>query len=129
MKTNTNDILCILKEASDRWNGVILDNGAVPINEVTLELKKRFEEGYFGDFYRTMYIVEGSDGFPYDMLRYTSSFPADEQSSFLMQSHNKDRRRVKLCQYHRDEKPNLANDRWLAKFHWRVVEVVDTITL
>jgi hypothetical protein len=39
------------------------------------------------------------------------------------------RRRVTLSRYHRDPQPVLAEDRWLSKFRWRVVEVIETVTL
>jgi hypothetical protein len=133
MNTTAGDLLTMLSDVAGRWDKKPTEDGALPIQEFVAKLLPRLEDGYLGDFFRTEFVVEGEDEFPYDMLRYTHSFPADEQASFLMRSHNETMssaiRRVKLATYHRDPVPHLATDRWISKFRWRVVKIHDTVAL
>lgn len=133
MATNTFDVLNILKKEHDALRDDT-DSGRAArysLSNVMLELKKRFEDGYFGDLYRTDYIVEGSDEFPFDMLRYTQSWPTLESEITLIEQplDGYPKRRVRLSKYHRDPRPQLAENRWSSKFHWKVVEVVETVQI
>jgi len=103
---------CDFDKAVDRWRD---------------QNKPLTDDGYAGDFYRTDYVVEGEDEFPHDMLRYAVSWPKDESDARAMGEGQGRRRRVTLTKYHRDPKPHLAEDRWLSKFRWKVVEVLDTV--
>jgi len=102
-------------------------SGRYALANLAAELKKRFDDGYLGDLYRTDYVVEGVGEFPHDMLRYTQSWPKDETDSRAMGADCEGQRRVTLTRYHRDPTPHLAKDRWLSKFRWTVVEVLATV--
>ncbi len=131
MITTGLDILKILKDASDAYyNHTAEDRSArAALSNVTHELTKRFDAGYVGELYRTDYIVEGDDDFPYDMLRYTQSWPTHESEIPHIEQPGigYPMRRVTLSKYHRDRKPHLAEDRWLSKFSWRVVQIIETV--
>lgn len=119
------DILTAIEELrNDQDLGVACVQG---LDRLATDLKKRFDDGYLGDLYRTDYVVGGSGEFPHDMLRYTQSWPKDETDARKMGSDYEGPRRVTLTKYHRDPKPQLAEDRWLSKFRWTVVEVLDTV--
>lgn len=98
------------------------------LNQLSSDLKQRFDDGYLGELYRTDYVVGGTGEFPHDMLRYTQSWPKDEEDSRKMGSDYEGPRRVTLSKYHRDPKPHLAEERWMSKFRWTVVEVLDTVS-
>ena len=121
------DINEILERHAERWRHVALDNGAVAVRGVINELRERLETGYLGELYRTDYVVEGSGEFPFDMLRYACSWPKGESDSFAMGADHDEKRRVTLSKYHRDPQPVLSEDRWLSKFRWRVVQVIETV--
>lgn len=97
------------------------------LSRLWTDLNKQLNDGYLGDYYRTDYVVEGSGEFPHDMLRYTQSWPKDETDSRAMGADAEGRRRVTLTKHHRDPTPKLAEDRWLSKFRWMVVEIIDTV--
>ncbi len=97
------------------------------LGQLATDLKKRLDDSYLGDYYRTDYVVGGTGEFPHDMLRYTQSWPKDEEDARKIGSDYEGPRRVTLTKYHRDPKPNLAEDRWMSKFRWTVVEVLDTV--
>ncbi len=68
------------------------------------------------------------------MLRYTHSFPADEEAGVRITAScidvgAWDERTIKLCKYHRDATPQLANDRWVSKFRWQVIGDAETTPL
>ena len=65
----------------------------------------------------TIFTVEGSGSFPFDMLRYDRCWPYYSQDSSQMDHHNIGRRRVVLEGYN---KP--TDGRWRS-FTWRVVEI------
>jgi hypothetical protein len=100
------------------------------------KLDKAARDGYVGDLYRTDYLVRGRGPFPIDMLRYTCSWPKDESSAAIIQrtieaitEDSLDVHQVALSKYHRDPLPQLATDRWEAKFQWTVVRLVETVRL
>lgn len=86
---------------------------------------------YLGALYRTDYQVEGAGDFPVDMLRYTCSWPKDESDARAIEDSfdASARRTITLSKYHRDPEPNLAGDRWEAKFRWRVVRRIETVSI
>ena len=104
------------------------------LSQLALDLKRRFEDGYFGDLYRTTYEVTGRGAFPVDMMRYAVSWPHDEADTHAIEESLEsgsmdDQFTVKLSKYHRDPKPQLAEDRWLSKFRWKVLRVIDTVPI
>jgi hypothetical protein len=104
------------------------------LGELVRELRKFEETDYLGVLYRTDYCVTGRGGFPIDMLRYTSSYPngesdAREIENSLEHADGDDAFTIRLSKYHRDPKPQLAEDRWLSKFRWKVIGTVDTVEL
>lgn len=101
--------------------GVFLDN-------LIDRLRREMEQDYVGELYRTDYSVTGRGAFPLDMLRYTSSWPKDESDVFAIEHSldsdfdDSEQYTVRLTKYHRDPKPKLAEDRWISKFRWKVVD-------
>lgn len=107
--------------------------GAAALVEMSIKLAELVEPNYLGKLYRTDYTVIGNDDFPLDMLRYTCSWFADEVSAnmayhTILDAHegcvtpNTVMSIVRLSKYHRDLVPQLARERWSAKFRWRVGE-------
>lgn len=68
---------------------------------------------------RYLLIVEGSDKFPIDMLRYDSCSPADETDARLIQTAQRGMYRVRLRRFCEDARP-AATARWQS-FGWRIV--------
>jgi hypothetical protein len=99
------------------------------LSALSTDLQKRFDDGYLGVQYRTDYVVEGEEDFPFDMLRYTQSWPTKEEEIRFVERplDGYPKRRVTLSKFHRDPKPNLAEDRWERKFGWKVVEILGTV--
>jgi hypothetical protein len=88
--------------------------------------------GYLGTLYRTDFEVEGTGAFPVDMLRYVCAWPKGESDAQAIEDSHDEmprRRTVALSKYHRDPEPQLAGDRWEAKFRWRLMRVVETVAL
>lgn len=90
---------------------------------------KRIEGGYNGTLYRTAYSVKGRGAFPIDMLRYTSSYPADEDTARRIERSFEDdtEQTYFLKKYHRDDEPQLARERWEAKFRWSIIDIEETV--
>lgn len=89
-------------------------------------IDKAERDGYVGTMFRTRYSVTGYGEFPVDMLRYTVSWPNDEQDAraieqSLEQGNHNDPFTIRLCKYHRDASPNLSEERWQSKFRWKVL--------
>jgi hypothetical protein len=102
------------------------------IDALVDRLRQAERSGYFGTLYRTDFEVEGSGEFPVDMLRYTCSWPKGEINTQAIEDSFEDRfrrRTITLSKYHRDPEPQLAADRWEAKFRWRVVRVIETVPI
>jgi hypothetical protein len=68
--------------------------------------------------YVTVLRVEGSGDFPFDMLRYDSCCPAQEEDSVLLASHHQEKRIVTLRRFNRSGAPATAT-RWKS-FGWTV---------
>lgn len=134
------DIYKVLAEFQGAWerlerDGIYdhLGKGCRHIIEPIVEhLREAEKSGYLGTLYRTDFEVEGVGEFPMDMLRYTSSWPTEEgdardiENSFAIGS---TRRKIRLSRHHRDPDPQIAADRWEAKFRWKVVRIVETVAL
>lgn len=71
--------------------------------------------------YKTIFTVEGSGEFPFDMLRYNGCFPLNESDSCKLNMHHSELRQVQLVKLHKDRKPELTPRRWLS-FDWRIIE-------
>ncbi|HSX23277.1 MAG TPA: hypothetical protein VLE97_10940 [Gaiellaceae bacterium] len=125
------DIYRLLEDKRERRMLASDVDGARAIADCVDALRTLEETGYLGTLYRTDYIVEGSDSFPVDMLRYTSSWPKDEVDARLIEDSfdGGSKRAITLTMKHRDPEPQLAADRWQSKFRWRVVRVVETIPI
>lgn len=130
----TSALLQMLEEEAARWRHVEMDNGEVALRKVTKAVKEAIDSGYLGDLYRTDYQVTGHGAFPIDMLRYTVSWPTGESDAQAIEDSIEkadatDPFTITLSKYHRDPKPTLAEDRWLSKFRWKVLRIVDTVAL
>lgn len=123
------DIYAVLEKFKDSW-GHIIPASANVIEDIIRHLREAEKSGYLGTFYRTDFEVEGVGEFPVDMLRYTSAWPMGESdtSAIADSFDGGGRRKVMLSKYHRDPTPNLAADRWEAKFRWRVLRA-ETVTV
>ena len=103
------------------------------IDAILDRLRHAESQGYLGTLYRTDFEVDGTGGFPIDMLRYTSSWPKGESDARAIEDSFDNvgpaRRTVTLSKYHRDPEAQLAEVRWAAKFRWRVVRIVETVAV
>lgn len=126
------DVLKLLEEKKQHWTEAGSAEGVVAIEDCVDALRAAEGQGYLGTLYRTDFVVEGKGTFPIDMLRYTCAWPADETGARAIEDLFEDdtlHRTIVLSKYHRDPEPILAADRWAAKFRWRVVRIVETVTL
>lgn len=130
------DIYAVLEKFKQSWEHNARFTGQVQaIDSLITHLRVAEQTGYLGTLYRTDFEVQGTGGFPVDMLRYTCAWPKDETDVFAIEESLLDnladeaRRTITLSKYHRDPEPVLAGDRWEAKFRWRVVRVIETVTL
>jgi hypothetical protein len=124
------DIYAVLERFRRDWKDI--DSYVEAIGAITEHLRAAEKTGYLGTLYRTDFVVEGKGPFPIDMLRYTCAWPADETGAKAIEDlfdNNTLHRTIVLSKYHRDPKPNLAADRWAAKFRWRVVRIVETVAV
>lgn len=101
---------------------------------VATALKDAMEIDYVGTLYRTSFSVSGFGAFPVDMLRYERAWPATESDVAAIETSLEladadDPFTVRLTKYHRDPAPRLAEERWVSKFRWKVVGVVETIEM
>lgn len=113
--------------------------GVTALEAVTEHLREAEKSGYLGTLYRTDFEVAGTGAFPVDMLRYTCAWPKGESDAQAIEDSlddeiraaapRRDPRMIVLSRYHRDPEPQLAGDRWEAKFRWRVVRVVETVEI
>jgi hypothetical protein len=122
------DIYAVLERIKNDWDLTSTDQA---IDQIIYCLRKAEETGYLGTLYRTIYEVEGSGAFPIDMLRYTSSWPTGETEARAIEDsfESGGRRTITLTRHHRDPEPQVAADRWEAKFRWKVVRIVETVAL
>ena len=130
------DIYAVLEKAQASW-GHVMPGAANVIQDIIEQFRKAEQTGYLGTLYRTDFEVEGSGGFPVDMLRYTCAWPKGEVDAQAIEdslddaiaaaSPRRGPRTIALSRYHRDPEPQLAADRWQSKFRWRVVRVLDTV--
>jgi hypothetical protein len=72
--------------------------------------------------YRTIFKVRGIGEFPFDMLRYCSTFPWTETDSYLLGESHHEFRTVTLARFSSDKNPLIETPRWQS-FGWTVVEV------
>lgn len=119
------DVIRFLKKQAVAWDHI--PAGEQAIHDCIEKLSKEMDLDYLGVLYRTDYSVTGRGAFPVDMLRYTNSWPRDEADVHEIErsielADAADPFTVRLTKYHRDQKPNLAEDRWASKFRWKVVE-------
>lgn len=124
------DIYAVLEKFKADW-GYVMPAAANVIQDIIEHLRKAEQTGYLGTLYRTDFEVEGAADFPVDMLRYTCAWPKGETDARAIGDSFDDsgRRTVVLSKYHRDPEPNLAADRWEAKFRWRVTRVIETVAI
>lgn len=132
------DIYAVLEKSKADW-GLVMPGAANVIQDIIEHFRKAEQTGYLGTLYRTDFEVQGAGAFPVDMLRYTCSWPKGEEDAHAIEdSHNDEIREiaprrgprtVTLTKYHRDPEPQLAGDRWEAKFRWRVVRVIETVEI
>lgn len=128
------DILKLIdKEIADYEH---IESSALVLQSLREAVVKAMDADYLGDLYRTDYCVTGRGAFPVDMLRYACSWPKDESDVYIIErSHESDVEAqdlftLYLTKYHRDEKPSLSEDRWAAKFRWKVLpSTVSTVRL
>ena len=77
--------------------------------------------------YLQEFIVVGIGQFPFDMLRYDSCWPADQESAICLSCSDEDHpdffkaREVRLMRYVSEKKEPPARARW-ASFGWRIKE-------
>jgi len=132
------DIYAVLEKFRHDWNAY--EGSAVQvIDSITEHLRAAEQTGYLGTLYRTDFEVEGTGAFPIDMLRYTNAWPKGEIDSQAIEdslddavataSPRRGPRTITLTKYHRDPEPQLAGDRWQAKFRWRVARVIETAVI
>jgi hypothetical protein len=131
------DVYAILEKIKADW--AHSDSAALAIECIAAHLRTAEQAGYLGTLYRTDFEVEGTGSFPVDMLRYTCSWPKGESDTHAIEdSHDEEiraasprrgPRQITLSRYHRDPEPQLAADRWAAKFHWKLVRVIETVAL
>lgn len=118
----------------------VADNGMCPISskgnvaDLVTKLRAAMETEYVDPLYRTDYLVSGQGAFPLDMLRYTQSWPCTEVDARAIETSIElatvdDPFTIRLTKYHRDQKPDLAEQRWSSKFRWRVVGTPETTEL
>lgn len=124
------DIYAVLEKFKAEW-GHAMPAAAHAIQAIIEHFRKAEQTGYLGTLYRTDFVVEGAADFPIDMLRYTCAWPKGEDDARAIGDSFDDagRRTVTLSKYHRDPAPQLAADRWAAKFRWRVVRVIETVAI
>lgn len=126
MKGMTNEDLkeavgTMVEKIAEQMEGV-----RTAIHEFDTKVEMANRDGYVGDLFRTRYTVTGHGAFPLDMLRYSTSWPNDEQDARTIEESiehggGNDQFTVRLCKYHRDANPNLCEERWESKFRWRVL--------
>jgi hypothetical protein len=131
------DIYAVLKKFQLDWDHI--DSAVQVIDSIAEHLREAEKQGYLGTLYRTDFEVEGAGAFPIDMLRYTSSWPKGESDAHAIEDSLDDGlraatprcgpRTIMLSKYHRDLEPQLAADRWRAKFRWSVVHVIETVAI
>ena len=124
------DIYAVLEKFQIKW-GHVMPAAANVIQDIIEHFRKAEQTGYLGTLYRTDFEVEGTRAFPVDMLRYTCAWPKGESDALAIEDsiESPGRRTVALSKYHRDPEPHLAADRWESKFRWRVVRVIETVTI
>lgn len=132
------DIYKVLEKFQADW-GHVMPGAVHVIQDIIEHFRKAEQTGYLGTLYRTDFEVEGSGGFPVDMLRYTCSWPKGESDTHAIAdslddaiaaaSPRRGPRTITLSRYHRDPEPQLATDRWQSKFRWRVVRVIETVAI
>ena len=130
------DIYKELEKFQAEWSRV-MPGAALVIQDIIEHFRKVAQTGALGVLYRTDFEVEGSGGFPVDMLRYTCSWPKGESDTHSIAdslddviaaaSPRRGPRTITLSRYHRDLEPQLASDRWQSKFRWRIVRVIETM--
>ena len=129
------DIYGLLEEKRQNWIAAGSAGGEMAIEDCIGALREAEQTGYLGTLYRTDFEVQGTHGFPVDMLRYTCAWPKDETDVFAIEESLLDNladealRTITLSKYHRDPEPHLAADRWESKFHWRVMRVIETVAI
>lgn len=79
--------------------------------------------GAFAKKYQTQYVVEGSETFPLDMLRYDEAFPARETDSHFIAGDGL--RQITLVKCHHDREPHIEVRRWVS-YGWRVLHIIET---
>ena len=123
------DIYAVLEKFRRDWDHI--ESAVQIIESITEHLREAEQTGYLGTLYRTDFEVEGHGAFPIDMLRYTSAWPKGESDARAIEDSfdGGGRRTITLTREHRDPEPRLAGDRWEAKFRWRIVRVIETVTL
>lgn len=70
-------------------------------------------------FYEWYLVVEGSGTFPFDMLRYDSCFPWEQEDAAKLEHHHDEMRRVVLIRRGKSDSPGNFK-RWLS-FGWVVM--------
>ena len=78
------DIYKVLEKFQVEW-GFVIPAAATVIQNIIEHLREAEQTGYLGTLYRTDFEVEGSGGFPVDMLRYTCSWPKGESDSHAIE--------------------------------------------
>lgn len=135
------DIYKVLEKFRRDWDHpeIQLDRAVLVIDSIIERLRTAEQTGYLGTLYRTDFEVKGAGGFPVDMLRYTCAWPKGESDTQAIEdslddavtaaSPRRGPRTITLSKYHRDPEPHLAADRWMSKFRWHVVRVIDTVLI
>lgn len=105
------DIYAVLEKFKADW-GYVMPAAANVIQDIIAHFRKAEQTGYLGTLYRTDFEVEGTDSFPIDMLRYTSSWPKGESDARAIEDSfdGSARRTVTLTMTHRDLFPRRNRD-------------------
>jgi len=122
-------IIPILEKFRRDWDHI--ESAAQVVDAIIEHLRSIEQTGYLGTLYRTDFEVEGAGAFPVDMLRYTCAWPKGENDARAIEDSfdSSVKHTVALSRYHRDPEPQLAADRWKAKFRWQVVRVLETVAI
>lgn len=117
------DVLEYLEGELRQWEHIPI--AAQAIQSCIDDLKLIQKSSYLGVLYQTEYQVTGRGAFPIDMLRYSQSWPKEESAARQIEDSCEhggidDVFTVVLVKNHRDRTPQLSEERWEQRFHWKV---------
>lgn len=106
---------------------VHVEDHVVPSSEVAECVRKALTVAERARRYRTDFVVEGEEDFPFDLLGVTQSWPTSPKDARLAGRalDGYPVRRITLTTHHDGSEPELHRPRWEA-VEWRVVSVQTT---